>query len=217
MHGRATGAAHGRTTTLPATAERHVTVGEEDVLRAQTYGLLGRLLRAPADAATIEALPQLAGDDTELGAAFRALALAAARATPEAVAEEYGALFIGLTHGELIPYGSYYLTGFLHERPLARLRGDMARLGIARVEAVKEPEDHVAALCEMMAGLIGGAFGEAMPVAEQERFFAAHLGGWAARFFEDLERAASADFYRPVGRIGRLFMDIERQAFAMAA
>jgi TorA maturation chaperone TorD len=202
---------------LPATAELHVTVAEEDLLRAQTYALLGRLLRAPADAATIEALRHLAADDSELGAAFRDLAVAAAQGTPESVGAEYAALFIGLTHGELIPYGSYYLTGFLHERPLARLRGDMSRLGIARADAVKEPEDHMAALCEMMAGLIGGAFGAALPIAEQERFFAAHLGGWAARFFEDLERAASAAFYRPVGRVGRIFMDIERRAFAMAA
>jgi len=201
--------------TVTAAAEAPTDVAEEELLRGRTYGLLGRLLRAPADAGMIASLQRLTGDDGELGGAFGDLAAAAAAGEPD-VAEEYAALFIGLTHGELIPYASYYLTGFLQERPLARLRGDMARLGIARADEVKEPEDHIAALCEMMAGLIEGAFGAPPDLDEQRRFFEAHLAGWAPRFFADLEEAPSARFYSTVGRIGRLFIKIERDAFAMA-
>jgi TorA maturation chaperone TorD len=189
---------------------------EEERLRAQVWHLLGRLLRSPPDAGTLQAIADVGGDDSPLGRGFADLAAAGRAADPAQAAEEYAALFIGLTHGELIPYGSYYLTGFLHEKPLARLRGDMARLGIALVAGVSEPEDHIAALCEMMAGLIEGDFGP-VPLAEQEGFFANHVATWADRFFADLETAPSAVFYRRVGTVGRLFVDIERQAFAMAA
>ena len=191
-------------------------IAEEELIRGQTWRLLARLLRSPPDAATLAAVAAIEGDDNPLGSAFADLAARARATDPVRANEEYTALFVGLVHGELIPFGSYYLTGFLHEKPLATLRGDMARLGIAPAARVSEPEDHIAALCEMMAGFIDGALGSIL-LAEQERFFQHHIGGWAARFFADLEAAESADFYRPVGTIGRLFMAIENQGFAMAA
>ena len=115
--------------------------------------------------------------------------------------------------GELLPYGSYYLTGFLHERPLARLRGDLAEIGVVRAEQHYEPEDHIAILCEIMAGLAGGRF--VAPDDSERRIFERHLAPWARRFFADLEAAPGAQFYRHVGRVGRLFMDIETEAFAL--
>jgi TorA maturation chaperone TorD len=105
---------------------------DEEAHRARIYGLLARLLAAPPDAPLLVALAALSGDDSDLGRAFMGLAEAARGATPDRVAEEYHDLFIGLTRGELLPHGSYYLTGFLNERPLALLRGALARLGIAR-------------------------------------------------------------------------------------
>jgi TorA maturation chaperone TorD len=200
-----------------ANAEQGFAIAEEDATRARIYGLLGRLLVAPPDGATLAALRPLGNDESEFGRALGMLAAAARDKTPAAVTEEYEALFIGLTQGELLPYGSYYLAGFLHERPLARLRGDMAVLGIARREKVSEPEDHIGALCEMMSGLIAGAFAGPVDIATQQRFFDTHLGSWAPRFFDDLAAAPSADFYRPVATLGRLFMSIEAQAFQMAA
>ncbi|MGQ0662541.1 MAG: TorD/DmsD family molecular chaperone [Pseudomonadota bacterium] len=189
----------------------------EETLRGECYALLARLLAAPPSAELLDLLRGLKGDDSELGRAISTLAAAARKTTPESARDEYHDLFIGLSQGELLPYGSYYLTGFLHEKPLAMLRGDMARLGIARAAAVYEPEDHIAALCEMMAGMVAGAFGKPLALAEQQRFFDAHLGPWAPRFFEDLEKAKSAALYMPVGTIGRLFMSVESQAFDMAA
>ncbi|HEY0832736.1 MAG TPA: molecular chaperone TorD family protein [Azospirillum sp.] len=163
------------------------------------------------------AAPGVDADDAPLGAAFAALASAARTADPAEVAEEYGALFIGVGGGELSPYGSYYKTGFLNEKPLAELRADMARLGIARADDVREPEDHIAALCEMMAGLITGAFDEAATLDGQRAFFDRHVADWAPRFFTDLENAPSARFYRAVGTLGRAFFAVEGQAFDLAA
>lgn len=192
-------------------------VSEEDLLRANVYLLLGQLLAKPPDRATLDMVGGLEGDDSGMGQALNTLAAAARASTPEAVDDEYHALFIGVGQGELNPYGSYYLTGFLYEKPLANLRFDMTELGIARTEDVHEPEDHIAALCEMMCGLITGAFGVPADLVEQQKFFSAHIAPWAHRFFEDLERARSAAFYMPVGTVGRLFMEIENQAFLMAA
>ncbi len=188
----------------------------EDLLRAHQYRLLARFLAAPADDALLLVASSFSGDDTELGRALHTLARIAAQTTARTAAAEYHDLFVGLGRGELVPYGSYYLTGFLNEKPLANLRGDMARLGIARAVDVKEPEDHIAAICEMMAGLITGAFGEPCNIPEQRAFFDAHLAPWGERFFEDLEGAKAAMLYTPIGTLGRVFMGIEKTAFEMA-
>ncbi len=189
---------------------------EEELLRAQFYGLLAGALAAPPDRTLLAATARLTGDETEFGRAIASLAHAADAATVEDAAREYHDLFIGLVRGELVPFASFYLTGFLHERPLAELRQTLGALGIGRAEGVKEPEDHIAALLEVMAGLIAGAYGAPQPLAVQRRFFETHLAPWASRFFGDLEQAKSAALYALVGRLGRIFMAIEAEAFSMA-
>jgi TorA maturation chaperone TorD len=188
---------------------------DSEVARAREYGLLAALLADPPDAALLEKLARIEGNETPLGLAHKALAGAAAAADVAAVAREYFELFIGVGRGELLPYGSYYQTGFLHERPLARLRADLVEWGIERVEGKGEPEDHAAILCEIMAGLIAGEF--AVPMERQQYFFDRHLAPWIRRLFADLEAAEAADFYRPVGTTGRVFIEIETQAFAFPA
>lgn len=190
-------------------------IDEVDRLRADLYRLLAGLLCAPAETAMLAVLAGLTGDDSEMGQAVGDLAAAAGRTTPEAARDEYHELFIGVGRGVLVPYGSYYLTGFLNEKPLARLRNDMGALGIARSPDVKEPEDHAGALMEMMAGLIDGSFGTVQPLDVQKDFFGKHVASWAPHFFGDLEQAEPARLYRPVGRVGRLFMAVEEQAFEM--
>ena len=194
-----------------------VDIAEEDRLRAQWYALLAQFLSAAPDAATLELARALTGDETDLGQGVTALAAAAKGVTVAGLEEEYFNLFIGVGQGELLPFGSYYLTGFLNEKPLAALRLDMDELSIGRVEDVKEPEDHIASLCEMMAGMITGAFGEPGGLDRQRAFFDKHIGCWAPRFFEDLQAAESAAFYMPIGLIGSVFMAVESQAFEMAA
>jgi TorA maturation chaperone TorD len=188
----------------------------EERLRVHQYQVLAGLLGVPPDADLLGLASRFEGDDSELGRALADLAVRAGRIAPEAASDEYHDLFIGIGRGELVPYASYYLTGFLNEMPLATLRRDMARLGIARADSVKEPEDHIAALCEMMAGLITGAFGAPLDLAAQQAFFDRHLASWAPAFFADLEKARSAWLYVPVGTLGRVFMGIENTAFMMA-
>jgi len=188
-------------------------VDEFGAARAQEYALLAALLARAPDAALLEHLAAFRGEEGTLAAAHAALAQAARHTTPEQVESEYFALFIGVGRGELLPYASYYLTGSLHDRPLAHLRDDLSRLGIERSEGIAEPEDHAAILCEIMAALASGQFGA--PPGSDQQIFESHLAPWIGRFFTDLERAEAASFYRPVGTIGRLFMNIEREAFAL--
>jgi TorA maturation chaperone TorD len=188
---------------------------EVDAARAREYELLAVLLRRAPDSDLLSRLAALRSDASALGLAHAALAEAATVANIERVDREFFDLFIGIGRGELVPYGSFYLTGFLNERPLARLRDDLARLGIERVEREAEPEDHAAVLCEIMACLVGGSFGT--PRGADRELFDRHLAPWMGRFFVALEHAEAADFYRRVGTIGRILMEIESEAFALVS
>jgi TorA maturation chaperone TorD len=190
-------------------------VDEIDRARAQEYALLAALLIRAPDAELLRRLTRLAGDDTPLGRAHQELAKAAEDTSAAKLEREYFELFIGVGRGELLPYGSYYLTGFLQERPLARLREDLAALGVERVEDNLEPEDHAATLCEIMAAVVGGKF--PAPEGSDRMLFEKHMAPWMGRLFADLERAEAATFYRHVGSLGRAFMDIETEAFALPA
>jgi TorA maturation chaperone TorD len=194
---------------------RDVALDEVEIARAREYALLATLLARPPSAAVLKRVSRLRGDATTLGAVHAALAEAASRVDLAALEREFLDLFIGVGRGELLPYASFYLTGFLNERPLARLREDLRGLEIERVDGQSEPEDHAAVLCEIMAGLIDGPFAAA-PDA-QRRMFERHLAPWIGRFFADLEAAQRAEFYRHVARVGRLFIEIESQGFALPA
>lgn len=188
-------------------------IDEIDAARAQEYALLATLLARSPDAQMLSRLAKLRGDASPLGVAHAALGEAAARSDADSVGREYFDLFVGLSRGELLPYASYYLTGFLHERPLARLRGDLKRLGIVRTEGQTEPEDHVAILCEIMAAIAGGSID--VPTGADREIFEKHMAPWAPRFFADLELSPNARFYARVGTLGRTFMDIEAEAFTL--
>jgi TorA maturation chaperone TorD len=188
---------------------------EVDASRAREYELLAVLLRRCPDTDLLRRLAALRGDPSPLGLAHAAVAEAASATNVERVEREFFNLFIGIGRGELLPYGSYYLSGFLNERPLARLRDDLMRLGIERIEGEVEPEDHAAVLCEIMAGLAGGRF--AAPAGADRELFEKHVSPWIGNFFCDLERAMSADFYRAIGTVGRVFTEIESQAFALTS
>ena len=188
-------------------------VDEIDAARAQEYALLSALLARAPDAEFLARIAQLRSDASPLGIAHAALAEAASATNVGRVEREFFDLFIGLGRGELLPYGSYYLAGFLHERPLARLRDDLHALGIARADGQVEPEDHAAILCEIMAGLASRRFGA--PAGSDQQIFEKHLAPWIGRFFVDLERAKAANFYHHVGTLGRAFIEIETEAFAL--
>ena len=190
---------------------------KEEELRARFYLLLSRLLGKVADDQLFNVIQNLEIDNSKIGQALGQLKTLTENISVKSAAEEYDELFIGVTQGELIPFKSYYLTGYLNEKPLAELRDDMERLGIAKSDIVSEPDDHVAFLMEMMHGLIVGSFGDPSTVFEQNEFFEKHISCWVPKFFEDLENANAAKFFVPVGRIGKLFMEIEGEAFLIAA
>lgn len=194
-----------------------VDVASEDRLRADLYNFMGLLLARPADQLLLDQTAALNGDDSEMGQAIKGLSRVAKSTKPKSVEREFNALFIGLGRGELLPYASYYLTGFLNEKPLAKLRRDMAAHQITRAENAFEPEDSMAALMEMMGGMIVGRFGQPAGLDQQRTFFNNHIAPWATHFYTDLEAAKSSVFYAGAGAVGRAFMDIEKEAFRMTA
>ena len=192
-------------------------ITEEDQLRADLYDFLSAPLARPANKALLDKTAKLSGDETDLGRAIGTLAKLAVQSSVKSVEREFNALFIGLGRGELLPYGSYYMTGFLNEKPLALLRDDMAKNSIVRAENIYEPEDNIASVLEMMSGLIMGRFGEVVSLSQQKTFFNRHIAPWAGHFFTDLEGAEGSLFFAPIGAIGRHFMAIEKEAFRITA
>lgn len=197
-----------------ATSASSALLDEEQQKRAGAYGLLARLLRSAPDDALLQQLGELKDikqDGSELGLAMSMLGLSATTCAPDPIDDEYHALFVGLGRGELLPYGSWYLTGFLMEKPLGHLRDDLSALGIEQDESVSEPEDHIAALCEVMLMLIS----EGADLETQTNFFSTHMEGWISRFFSDLSSAKSAVFYKSLGRFGYTFSEFEKTYFSM--
>jgi TorA maturation chaperone TorD len=186
---------------------------EEDQARMQVYRLIGALLVRPPGEELLTALQAISASDGQMKAAWAVLRQAASQAVVDDLADEYQELFIGIGRGELLPYGSWYVTGFLMEKPLAELRTDLVRLGFERQAKNREPEDHAAALCETMGLII--ASGAEISFAQQRVFFQKHLAPWMGRFFADMAKAKSARFYRAVGLLGEQFLEIERNYLDM--
>lgn len=198
-------------------AQPQTAITEEDRLRADLYNYLGVMLAGPPDELLLAQTAGLTGDASPLGQAIEGLARVARITTPRAAAKEFNALFIGLARGELLPYASYYMTGFLNEKPLANLRADMAGLAITRAADTFEPEDNIASLMEMMGGMIVGRFGAPVALARQKDFYNRHISPWAPHFFSDLQGAKSSVLYASVGAVGAAFLTIESEAFRMTA
>ena len=199
----------------------HADVADEridavDEARGQLYLLLANLIGQVPQERTLSELSRLpqAGEGA-IGAALAALSSAAEVAEIEDVQREHFNLFVGVGRGELLPYASYYRTGFLYERPLVNVREDLKVLGLARGDSSGEPEDGIGFLCEVMAGMALGRF--AAPQSFEAAFFKRHIASWSEKFFADLEAAEGAQFYRAVGLLGRVFMGLEREGFALDA
>jgi len=208
-------------TTAQMTAELAVT--EEDLARAAMYGLLARLFYAPPDASLLQAISladEIVASDPNaaLSLAWRKLQAASLVTEPAAVTDEFSALFIGVGHGQVNPYLSWHLTGFMMEEPLAHLRDDLTELGLARATGIGETEDHFAAICEVMRLMTAGESGAApATIPAQRHFFDDYLRPWYRKFGHHCETAASANYYRAVSQFMQAFLAVEAQAFDMAA
>lgn len=178
--------------------------------RAQHYALLATLLAAPPQTALLAnvAEVEITEPDSPMGQAWQTLKAASEQTDDSTLSEEYHALFIGMTQGEVIPYGSFYQTGFLNEKPLALLRKDLAQLGLERQDDKKEPEDHIAAEFDVMRLILSA---QGTPLVDAPTFFNRHISPWAKTFFSDLEAADNAVFYRSVAGFASQFLKLEAQ------
>ena len=194
---------------------------DEEIARAEVYGLLAQLYQAPPAPELLANLRVAATEAPVAGAfleePFRQLVGAARACSDDAVADEFEALFGGVGKPEVWAYGSHYLSGFLNDKPLVRLRSDLAALGLGRDESRAETEDHIAYLCEVMRYLIAGDDVAVANLTQQQRFFATHLQPWADRLCDDLAAHPAARFYRAVAQFTRAFMSVEAQGFDLTA
>ena len=198
----------------PATeATKRGIVEIEDQHRSSFYVLLSSLLSGPPTKDLLNKVYTLSGGENKIGEAVKTLTTLSKKLDIKTIEREYNNLFIGVGRGELLPYASFYMTGFLNEKPLANLRDDMNRIGITRSPSSSDPEDHIASLCEMMSGIITNQFYTTLSLRQQSDFFATHLGPWAKHFFDDLIAAEYSVFYAPVGALGKAFIEIETESF----
>ncbi len=202
---------HAKTPATEATTGDIVDI--EDQHRSSIYALLSNLLSSPPSKDTLNKVRSLVGGENRIGESINSLSVLSDKLDIKTIEREYHNLFIGVGRGELLPYASFYMTGFLNEKPLANLRDDMKKIGISRSTNNSDPEDHIASLCEMMSGIITNRFYTALSFKQQNDFFATHLGPWAKHFFDDLTAAEFSVFYAPVGSLGKAFMEIETEAF----
>ena len=191
----------------------------EELARAELYGLLARLWLAPPDAELLRqfsvAVTQAPEQGAWLEAPWQALVHALRSRTPEAMAAEFDALFMGVGKPEIFAYGSFYLSGFLNEKPLAALRTDLAALGLARDEDALETEDHIAYGFEVMRYLIAGDDIAVCNLEQQRRFFRAHLQPWVERLCDTVQAHPRAVTCAALAGFTREFMRVETQAFDM--
>lgn len=190
---------------------------DEEIARAEVYGLLAQLYQASPAPELLANLRVAATEAPVAGAfleePFRQLVGAARACSDAAVADEFEALFGGVGKPEVWAYGSHYLSGFLNDKPLVRLRSDLAALGLGRDESRAETEDHIAYLCEVMRYLIAGDDVAVANLTQQQRFFAAHLQPWVERLCEAIAAQPRAEFYRAVALFTQAFMNVEAQGF----
>jgi len=192
----------------------------EDQVRADFYALLANVFYRAPDARLLQAMvvsAEPAGDAAdELSRAWNALAAASGVVTPDALEEEYQSLFIGVGRPPVMLFGSFYLAGFMNEKPLAELRGALKQLGYARDPSVTEPEDHLAAICDVMRAMILGDVASAPASVEVQReFFTRHLKPWVFQCCTAITENEKANYYMRVADFARAFFEIETQAFEM--
>ena len=192
---------------------------DEETARSELYGLLALVFYAPPTPELIANLRAAATDAPAAGAfleePWRLLVGAARELTDEAIRNEYNTLFGGMGKPEVYLYGSHFLSGFLNEKPLAKLRTDLASLGLARDDAMSETEDHLAYLCEVMRYLIASDDVAVANLTRQREFFATHIQPWVNTLCDNLEGHPRARFYAALAGLTRAFMAVEAQGFDM--
>jgi len=210
----------GKSATIKISSEAEFAARDAEIAaardRANLYTSMGALLAAPATEEhcfLLRELPEIQAPQSAMEMGWALLRKSAFDYTIDQIDDEYHQLFIGVGRGVVVPYGSWHLTGFLMEKPLGQLRADLRSLGFERSEGVSESEDHIASLCQAMAAII---MAEEIDFDTERSFFNTHLAPWAEGFFQEVEDASCAGFYRAVAHLGKSFIDVEKQYLSMA-
>jgi TorA maturation chaperone TorD len=191
----------------------------EDAARAGFYALLGRLWHSGPDAALLAAIAAAdevvaEGGEADLADAWRALQAAAAATDPAIAQAEHEALFVGTGKAAVTPYASHYLVETGRERVLVALRDDLAALGLTRNEAAQEPEDHFAALCEVMRHLVAVGSADAA-LQRQKNFFTRYMHRAYNPLTDRVMASTKTSFYGYVARFTKAFCDTEAASLDM--
>jgi TorA maturation chaperone TorD len=203
-----------------ATVQVRHHVAPEDEARAEFYALLARLYAASPDAPLLAAIgaSTLWDDDgiNPLASSWNRLVLASRVMDAEAAEQEYTDIFVGVGKSEVNPHGSHWLSGFMMEKPLVELRGELAQLGLGRQPGVVMLEDHLGALFETMRILIAGQ-GDRRPAAPavQQRFFDRQIAPWCFDCCNAVQQCSVANYYARVAELTSEFLAVERDSLAM--
>jgi TorA maturation chaperone TorD len=202
------------TSTVQFESPRAVT--PEDQARANFYALIAHLFYRGPEEALLQAIAVAEPPEGALGTSWHALSAAASVMPADAAMEEFNEAFVGVGRPPLMLYGSYFLAGFMMEKPLSDLRNDLAELGFSRVAHVSEPEDHLSALCEVMRALIlGDVERKRADIAVQQKFFLTHINPWIFRCMDEIKAYHHANLYKHVAAFAQTFFEIESEAFKM--
>lgn len=194
----------------------HPPLPPEDRARAGYYALLSRLFYAGPDAGLLQLIANAEGmvdgdAPSGLSEAWTRLALAARAMDAEAAQLEFDEVFVGVGKAPITPYVSFYLAETAREKILVRLKEELASVGLARAGNAAEPEDHIAAVFEVMRHLIELGSDDAA-LQQQKRFFSLYLASSYAEFCAAISRSAQTNFYKPVGEFARAFLHIESES-----
>jgi TorA maturation chaperone TorD len=151
-------------------------IDAEEQARADLYGLLSRLLAAPADSELLQgiaAIPLSEGASAQPGEnafvhAWSALVHSAATAQAGAIADEYHDLFVGSGRAEVTLYTGAYTARSSVETQLVALREYLAAQGLQRQTGVHEPEPVSGARRALVVRCNNGASARAVLPARRE-------------------------------------------------
>lgn len=190
---------------------------DEEVARAEMYGLLATLFYQAPDTDLLAQLQAAVTEAPEQGGfleePWRALVAQARDMSTAQIAQEYSALFGGVGKPEVYLFGSHYLSGFLNEKPLVQLRDDLAGLGLTRDTRMPETEDHVAYLLEVMRYLIAGDDVAVCNLTRQAEFFSRHLQPWVSQMCQAIAAHPKTAFYGRLAALTEAFASVEAQGF----
>jgi len=190
---------------------------DEETARAEIYGLLAQLFYQVPSSDLLAQL-RVAVTDAPVEGGFleepwRQVVAAARACSDLQIADEFNSLFGGVGKPEIYLFASHYISGFLNDKPVARLREDLDALGLERDESMSETEDHFACLCEVMRYLIAGDDVRVANLTQQREFFAKHLQPWASDMADVISRHPKAQFYGRLADFTQAFLGIETQGF----